>query len=143
MRMMILTYTELIKIPTFKERYEYLRLGGQVGKETFGFDRWLNQQFYHLDREWKRVRNQVIIRDQGCDLACEDRPIPNGIRIIIHHLNPITVNDIRDRCSILLDPDNLITTIDSTHNAIHYGDESLLLNSEPVTRTLNDTCPWR
>jgi hypothetical protein len=130
-------------IPTFEERFNYLRLDGKVGRETFGFDRWINQQFYHLDRDWKKVRRQVIIRDNGCDLGCEDRPIPNGVRIIIHHINPITMEDVKNRNSILFDLDNLITTMDSTHNAIHYGDESLLLMSKPIVRHPNDTCPWR
>ncbi len=140
---MIRTYTELMTIPTFEERFNYLRLDGKVGRETFGFDRWINQQFYHLDRDWKKVRRQVIIRDNGCDLGCEDRPIPNGVRIIIHHINPITMEDVKNRNSILFDLDNLITTMDSTHNAIHYGDESLLLMSKPIVRQPNDTCPWR
>ena len=141
--MMIRTYTELITIPTFEERFNYLRLDGKVGRETFGFDRLINQQFYHLDRDWKKVRRQVIIRDNGCDLGCEDRPIPNGVRIIIHHINPITMEDVKNRNPILFDLDNLITTMDSTHNAIHYGDESLLLMSKPIVRQPNDTCPWR
>lgn len=141
--MMIRTYTELITIPTFEERFNYLRLDGKVGRETFGFDRWINQQFYHLDRDWKKVRRQVIIRDNGCDLGCEDRPIPNGVRIIVHHINPITIEDVKNRNSILFDLDNLITTMDATHNAIHYGDESLLLMSKPIVRQPNDTCPWR
>lgn len=140
---MIRTYTELMTIPTFEERFNYLRLDGKVGRETFGFDRWINQQFYHLDRDWKKVRRQVIIRDNGCDLGCEDRPIPNGVRIIIHHINPITMEDVKNRNSILFDLDNLITTMDATHNAIHYGDESLLLMSKPIVRQPNDTCPWR
>ena len=140
---MILTYTDLIALPTFEERFEYLRLDGQVGQETFGFDRYLNQHFYHLDRDWKRVRNRVIVRDCGCDLACEDRPIPTGTRIIIHHLNPLQPDDIRLRRSNLFDMENLICTTDSTHNAIHYGDESLLLRSEPIIRSPHDTCPWR
>lgn len=140
---MIRTYTDLIKLPTFEERFEYLRLDGVVGKETFGFDRWLNQNFYHLDLEWKRARRIVIIRDCGYDLGCEDRPVPNGTRLIIHHMNPITQDDITKRTRFLLDPEYLITTIDSTHNAIHYGDKSLLLRSKPIERLPNDTCPWR
>lgn len=143
MSMMIRTYTDLVKLPTFEERFEYLRLDGVVGKETFGFDRWLNQNFYHLDLEWKRARRTVIIRDCGYDLGCEDHPIPNGTRFIIHHMNPITQDDIVKRTRFLIDPEYLITTIDSTHNAIHYGDESLLLRSKPIERLPNDTCPWR
>lgn len=137
------TYTELISLPTFEERFKYLRMKGQVGSETFGFDRWLNQNFYHSDREWKLARRNVIIRDCGYDLASEERPIPNGVRIIIHHMNPITQEDIINRTPFLLDPEYLITTIESTHNAIHYGDESYLEISKPIIRLPNDTCPWR
>lgn len=142
MMSMIRTYTELISLPTFEERFKYLKLNGEVGKETFGFDRWLNQNFYHLDHEWKKARREVIIRDCGYDLACEDHPIPNGVRFIIHHMNPISQDDIVNRTRFLLDPEYLITTIDSTHNAIHYGDESLL-RYKPIERIPNDTCPWR
>lgn len=140
---LIRTYTDLIQIPTFEERYRYLKLGGSVGTETFGFDRWLNQQLYQHDKDWKRARRDAIIRDNGCDLACEDRQIPNGARIIVHHINPITIDDIRYRSKALFDLENLITTMDSTHNAIHYGDESLLMLSRPIERAPNDTCPWR
>lgn len=137
--MNIRRYSELITIQTFKERYEYLRLGGQVGKETFGFDRYLNQVFYR-SKEWKSIRDYVITRDNGCDLGIEGREIPG--RILIHHMNPITAEDIYNRSEFLLDPEYLISTIKITHDAIHYGDESLLL-SEPIERTKNDTCPWR
>ena len=140
---MIRTYTEMMSLPTFEERFEYLRLDGQVGDSTFGYDRWLNQQFYHLDKDWKAARRKVIIRDNGCDLASDDRPIPNGMRILIHHINPITVTDIQTRSSKLFDPENLVCTIESTHNAIHYGDVNLLVPSKPTTRSPNDTCPWR
>lgn len=143
MSSMIRTYTELIAIPTFFERFDYLKLNGSIGEVTFGFDRWINQNFYRLDADWKKVRQKVIIRDNGCDLGIPDRQIPNGSRIIIHHINPITIDDIKRRSSKLLDMDNLITTMDSTHNAIHYGDSSLLLTYEPVIRSPNDTCPWR
>ena len=138
---MIRTYSELIMIPTFLERYRYLRLGDKVGEETFGFDRYLNQLFYRTP-EWKRVRNEVIIRDFGCDLSCRDHEIPKGIKILVHHMNPINVKDIRQRSDYLLNPEYLISTIKQTHDAIHYGDESLLM-LEPVIRTRNDTCPWR
>ena len=137
------TYSELISFPTFEERFEYLKLNGTVAQETFGFDRYLNQRFYHMDPDWKKIRRKIIIRDDGCDLGFSDRPIPNGTRIIIHHINPLTKDDIRFRRPCLFDPENLITTIDSTHNAIHYGDESLLLLSKPIERLPNDTCPWR
>lgn len=140
---MIRTYTEMISLPTFEERFEYLRLDGQVGEATFGYDRWLNQQFYHLDKDWKAARRKVIIRDNGCDLAFEDRPIPNGTRILIHHINPITITDIQTRSSRLFDLENLVCTVESTHNAIHYGDANLLVPSKPISRSPNDTCPWR
>ena len=135
----IRTYSELIKLPTFIERYEYLRLGGVVGEETFGFDRYLNQLFYRSD-EWKRIRDEVIIRDNGCDLGIEGHDIHS--RIIIHHMNPITKVDILRRSEFLLNPEYLICTIKSTHDAIHYGDESLLITA-PIERYENDTCPWR
>lgn len=140
MRDHIRTYTELSKLSTFEERYEYLRLDGVVGEETFGFDRYLNQRFYQNDPEWKRVRDFVIIRDCGCDLGIEGREIHG--RIIVHHMNPITMDDLINRTKFLLDPEYLICTIDNTHNAIHYGDENLLMKG-PVERTQNDTCPWR
>ena len=138
-RMSIKTYSELITIPTFEERYRYLRLRGSVGKDTFGFDRYLNQLFY-TSAEWKAIRDYVIVRDNGCDLAIPDRMIHE--RIIIHHMNPLTIHDIETRSPYLLDPEYLITTIHSTHNAIHYGDENLLIRA-PVERRRNDTCPWR
>ena len=136
----IRTYSELIQLPTFEERFEYLKLGGRVGEETFGFDRYLNQVFYG-SKEYKSVRNYVIIRDGGCDLAIPDREIISD-RIIIHHMNPITVDDILKRSDFLLNPEYLICTILNTHNAIHYG-SSELLQKDPVVRFKNDTCPWR
>lgn len=135
----IRTYSELIKLETFEERYSYLRLGGTVGQETFGFDRYLNQLFYTTD-EWRSLRDFVIIRDCGCDLGIPGREIPN--RIIVHHMNPITKDDILQRSKFLLDPEYLICTLKTTHDAIHYGDESLLLKP-PVERRKNDTCPWK
>lgn len=140
---MIRSYTELIRLPSFEERFSYLRLNGIVGKETFGFDRWLNQNFYHKDYEWRKARRDVIIRDCGYDLGCETNPIPNGVRFIVHHMNPITEEDIVKRTPFLLDPEYLITTTEMTHNAIHYGDESLLLLNKPIERLPNDMCPWR
>lgn len=137
--MSIKTYSELIQLPTFEERFQYLRLNGTVGKETFGFDRYINQNFYR-SALWKRVRDQVIIRDNGCDLGVEDRMIGN--RILIHHMNPIGDKDILDLTSILLNPEYLICVSHNTHNAIHYGDESLLIKG-PIIRTMNDTCPWK
>lgn len=137
---MFKSYTELSRLQTFEERFEYLRLYGRVGKDTFGFDRIFNQMFYRSN-EWKQVRNYVITRDNGCDLGVEGYEI-YGQRIIIHHINPITLEDIENHSDILLDPENLITTIHSTHNAIHYGDENLIVR-EPIERTRNDTCPWK
>lgn len=132
-------YSELVLLPTFKERFEYLRLNGLVGKETFGFDRHMNQFFYR-SLEWKRIRNFVISRDLGCDLGIEGREIHS--RVLIHHMNPISTVDILSRSKFLLDPEFLITTVHTTHLAIHYSDESILV-SEPIERTKNDTCPWK
>lgn len=132
-------YSELITIPTFIERYRYLRLGGKVGEDIFGFDRYLNQIFYK-DPEWLRTRDLVIIRDGGCDLAMPDREILS--RILVHHINPITKEDIINRDPKLFDLENLISTVKNTHDAIHYGDEKLLI-IEPIERSQNDTCPWR
>lgn len=138
--MIIRTYAELSKLKTFKERFEYLQLNGQVGQDTFGFDRIFNQQFYR-SKEWKACRDFVIIRDNGCDLGIEGYEI-SGQNVLIHHLNPISVSDISDRTKFLLDPEYLITTTHRTHNAIHYGDENLL-PKEPILRSRNDTCPWK
>lgn len=137
--MSIRTYSELIQLPTFEERFQYLRLNGVVGKDTFGFDRYLNQQFYR-SAAWKHIRDIVIIRDNGCDLGIEDRMIGN--RILIHHMNPIDDKDILDQTSFLLNPEYLICVSHITHNAIHYGDEDLLVKA-PIVRTKNDTCPWK
>lgn len=137
--MSIRTYSELISLHTFEERYRYLRIGGTVGEETFGFDRYLNQAFYK-SKEWQTIRNQVIIRDDGCDLGIEGQTIYD--RVLIHHMNPITVEDILERSEFLLNPEYLICTRKNTHDAIHYGDESLL-NLDPIERAPNDTCPWR
>lgn len=135
----IKTYSELIMIPTFEGRYEYLKLGGQVGVETFGFDRYLNQAFYKSD-EWLSVRDYVIARDNGCDLGVEGYEIYG--RILIHHMNPITKEDILQRSKFLLDPEYLITTVKRTHDAIHYGNNSIIFEA-PIERRKNDTCPWR
>ena len=137
--MSIRTYSELITIPTFEERFEYLQLKGSVGKDTFGYDRYLNQVLYRSP-EWKRLRNQIIIRDCGCDLACDGYDIYG--KVLIHHLNPITVEDVLARSRKVFDPDNLVCVSHSTHNAIHYGDVDLLVTG-PIVRTKNDTCPWR
>lgn len=137
--MKIRTYSELILLPTFMERYRYLKLGGKVGEETFGFDRYLNQQFYR-SREWKKIRDEVILRDGACDLGIPDREIPS--RVIIHHMNPITKYDIINQTEFLLNPEYMICTIKRTHDAIHYGDESLLFDGL-IERSKNDTCPWK
>ena len=137
--MSIRTYSELITIPTFEERFEYLQLKGSVGKDTFGYDRYLNQVLYRSP-EWKRLRNQIIIRDDGCDLACDGYDVYG--KVLIHHLNPITVEDVLARSRKVFDPDNLVCVSHSTHNAIHYGDMDLLVTG-PIIRTKNDTCPWR
>lgn len=137
--MSIRTYSELITIATFEERFKYLQLKGSVGKDTFGYDRYLNQLFYQTI-EWKRLRRDLIIRDCGCDLGVEGYEIHG--RIIIHHMNPITKEDLLDRTDYLMNPEYLICTTHSTHNAIHYGDESLLVIA-PIVRSKNDTCPWK
>lgn len=138
--MKVRTYSELIRLASFKERYAYLQLNGEVGKDTFGFDRYINQAFYQRSKEWKAVRDYVIVRDNGCDLGIEGYDIHG--RIYVHHMNPVTARDIELCSDILLDPEYLITTTHNTHNAIHYGDESLLIVA-PVERSKNDTCPWR
>ena len=137
--MNIRTYSQLMLLPTFEERFEYLRLNGEVGADTFGFDRYLNQILYK-SREWKAVRDEVIIRDNGCDLGVDGYEIRG--RILIHHMNPISVDDIKNRTDLLLNPEYLITTVHATHNAIHYGDMNQLTRG-PVIRTANDTCPWK
>lgn len=135
----IKTYSELITIPTFEERFKYLQLNGRVGQDTFGFDRYINQNFYR-SREWKRIRDQIILRDNGCDLGLDGYEIYG--RIYIHHMNPILVQDIIHQSDFLLNPEYLICTTHNTHNAIHYGDESLLITA-PIERKPNDTCPWK
>lgn len=137
--MSIKCYSELITIPTFIERYQYLKIGGRVGADTFGHDRYLNQILYHSS-EWLDFRDEIIIRDNGCDLAHPDFEIHG--RILIHHIDPITVEDVLRRDPKIFDPENVISTVLNTHNAIHYGDESQLMLL-PITRTKNDTCPWR
>lgn len=139
MSMKIKTYSELILLPTFSERFEYLRLNGQVGQDTFGFDRYLNQVFYR-SYEWRKIRDYVIIRDNACDLGLSGCDIYG--KVLIHHMNPINVKDIQARSKFLLDPEYLICTTHDTHNAIHYGDENLIIKT-PIERTKNDTCPWK
>ena len=135
----IRTYRELMELTTFEERFRYLKLEANVGDATFGFDRYLNQQFYRSN-EWKRLRNEIILRDNACDLGILDRELDK--RIIIHHMNPITKDDLIHQTDFLLNPEYLICTCHKTHSAIHYGDESIL-EQVIVERTKNDTCPWR
>ena len=133
------SYSELISIPTFVERFRYLRVHAAIGHTTFDDVRWLNQAFYH-SLEWRQFRNYIAQRDNFCDLACPDREIHD--RIVIHHINPITIEDLENHNPIVLDPENVITTVDLTHKAIHYSDESIL-TLDPVIRSPFDTCPWR
>ena len=137
--MSIRIYSELITLPTFEDRSAYLRLHGKVGEETYGFDRYLNQQFYK-SKEWRSIRDRVITRDNGCDLGIEGREIHG--RVLIHHMNPITVDDILRRSDFLLNPEYLICVDKITHDAIHYSDDNLLIK-DPIERRKNDTCPWR
>lgn len=137
--MLLKSYRNLILLPTILDRFEYLRIKANVGDSTFGFDRFINQDFYQ-SREWRQVRMKVIARDEGCDLGMPDYPI--GGKVIIHHINPITAEDIENASDLLFDLDNLICVSESTHNAIHFGDETLL-PAEPIIRRPGDTCPWR
>ena len=133
------SYSELITLSTFLERFRYLKLNGKAFDKTFGNERYVNQKFY-MSYEWRKFRRDIILRDCGCDLGIEGREIP-GL-IIIHHINPITLDDIVNRSRKLMDPENVICTMKVTHDAIHFGDESLLF-SDPVDRQPFDTCPWR
>lgn len=133
-------YSEMTSMSTYEERFNYLKLGGAVGRDTFGFDRYLNQQFYR-SKEWKDLRDQIIIRDNACDLGVPGHEIAG--KIYIHHLNPLTPEDITNSSSKLFDPDNLICVSAETHNAIHYGDGSIIERNKIVERTPGDTCPWK
>lgn len=135
------TYTELLTLGTFEERFEYLKTSSTIGVETFGGDRYLNQIFYNSP-EWKAFRRKIAIRDKGCDLAFPERPI-FGDKAVVHHLNPISVDDVVGRSFVLFDPENVVLVSAATHRALHYGDESLLIRSKPIERAPNDTCPWR
>ena len=135
----IKTYSELITIPTFLERYRYLKISGRIGEETFGYDRYLNQTLYQSP-EWKRFRRDMILRDNGLDLACDGYEIYE--KILVHHIDPITPRDVIRRDPKIFDPENVVCVSLNTHNAIHYGDESLLM-LDPIVRTKNDTCPWK
>lgn len=138
----IRSYSEMIKLNTFEERFNYLKLDGRVGEETFGSKRLINQILYRQSKRWKATRDRIIIRDNGCDLGAVDHPIPDGVPITIHHINPITVEDILNDEDCVFDEDNLISTTLHTHNAIHYSNDSILVK-DPVIRTKNDTCPWK
>lgn len=139
---MIRTFTELIELPTFIDRFRYLKLDGVVGEQTYETGRWFNQQFYR-SREWRDVRREVILRDCGCDLADPDHPFADSDVITIHHMNPILLKDIREHTDFLLNPEFLIACTTNTHRAIHFGDESMVTQYEYVRRLPNDTCPWR
>lgn len=139
---MIRTYTELLTIPTFLERYRYLKIGGTIGHETFGKERRLNQKFYS-SAEWKNFRREIIIRDMGLDLAHPDRPFATGEKVYIHHINPIEIQDLEELTDALMNPEYVVCTSFTTHQAIHFGDESLLGLEEPIVRSANDTSPWR
>lgn len=132
------TFRELETIPTFEDRFRYLKLEGQVGMPTFGHERWMNQRFYH-SKEWSSIRDYVISRDDGCDLGCRDHPIPG--KIIIHHMVPLSPDSLEQSDDTILDPDFLISCSLRTHNAIHFGDERAILPF--VERRPNDTCPWK
>ena len=134
------SYSEMITMSEFDDRFRYAKLDGQVGMDTFGFDRYLNQQFYR-SKEWKRLRDQIIIRDNGCDLGVPGHEISG--KIYIHHLNPLSLEDITESTEKLFDPDNLVCVSAETHNAIHYGDESILEKNKIVERSPGDTCPWK
>lgn len=136
------SYSEMMKLKTYEERFNYLKLNGKVGEVTFGSDRILNQLLYNGDPEWKRTRNKVIIRDNGCDLGIEGRKIEKPIPILVHHINPITVDDVINRSPKVFDLNNLVCTTKLTHDAIHYSNESILIK-DPVERRANDTCPWK
>lgn len=135
------TYSELKKLKTYKDRFNYLKIhNAGVGISTFGFDRYLNQDFYK-SKEWKRVRDEVIVRDKCCDLGIEGREICG--KVYVHHMNPLTVEDVKFSTDFLLNPEYLICVSHETHNAIHYGDDAILDKYECKEREKNDTCPWR
>ena len=136
----IKTYSELIQLSTFEERFKYLKLNGSVGQDTFGFDRYMNQQFYK-SKEWKSIRDYVIVRDNACDLGIEGNTIAG--KVYIHHMNPISPDDIKNSTDLLLNPEYLICVSQDTHNAIHYGDDSILNKYKIVERTKDDTCLWK
>lgn len=136
----IKTYSDLKQLDTFEERYKYLKLHGEIGKDTFGYDRYLNQQFYK-SKEWKDIRHKVIVRDGACDLGVKGHNISGPI--LVHHMNPINVDDISDSTEYLLNPEYLICVSKETHDAIHYGSDNYAKSKEPIVRAANDTCPWK
>lgn len=133
------SYSELITFNSFEDRFDYLKLPGTVGSPTFGSHRYINQRLYQ-SRRWKSARREVILRDDGCDLACSDYPIYEGV--YIHHINPISLEDILKECACVFDPENLICVSFRTHNALHYSSKELITKSF-IARKKNDTCPWR
>lgn len=139
---MTLTYLEMMSMPNFEDRVSYLLLKGRVGEETFGSKRYLNQQFYN-SQVWRNFRRRIIMRDKGCDLAHDDHPILEGCKFLIHHINPITIDDILEGRSTVMDPNNVVCVTFDTHEAIHYGDLDLIRSKQPILRTPNDTIPWR
>lgn len=141
MAKIIKRYSEVIKLPTAEERFNYLKLYGIVGESTFGYDRYLNQAFY-TSKEWRRFRSEMILRDHGCDMALKDRDIPEGAILVLHHINPLTLEDVENEGEALFDPENVICVSERTHKAIHFGDISML-ETGPVVRRPNDTCPWK
>ena len=134
-------YSDLVRLRTAEERFNYLKLAGSIGESTFGFDRYLNQAFY-TSKEWRKFRSEMILRDNGCDMALPDREIPSGAKLILHHINPLTLEDVEEQGEALFDPENVVCVSDRTHNAIHFGDISLLV-LDPIVRRPNDTCPWK
>lgn len=136
---MIRCYNDLIQLKTFEERFQYLKINGKVGEETFGLDRYINQQLYK-SQKWRSTRSRIIIRDDGCDLGIDGRQLDDYI--VVHHMNPIALEDIEEERDIVFDPDYLICCSTRTHRAIHFGDENLLIR-DPVIRRPNDTCLWR
>lgn len=136
----IRTYSQLMSLPTFEERFKYLQLNGIVGTDTFGFDRYFNQRFYK-SKEWKEIRKSIAIRDNGCDMGLADYPI-NG-KILVHHMNPISLKDIEECSEYLMNPEYLICVSFDTHNAIHYGNEQIIRKKDIVERKPNDTAPWK
>lgn len=138
----IRTYSELILLPSFEERFRYLKLSGKIGEETFGWERYLNQKFY-TSQEWRAIRREIVIRDHGCDLGMYGHEYDSREPVYIHHMNPIATKDILDQTEYLLNPEYLISCRKSTHDAIHYGDETLLQSYTLTARRPNDTCPWK